>query len=229
MNFLAHLYLSPPTADARLGSLLGDFVKGPVERAGYNTEISAAIRLHRAIDTFTDAHPAVLRAKARMPGQRRRYAGILVDIFFDHYLARDWTAHHPATLASFAAEVYASLEAPGHALPARFDSMVSHMIRHDWLGSYRRIEGIETALDRMCRRMTRGAEALQGSAEELVRNYDALQADFAAFFPDLRTYVTEMLSGAAPSRPVQPPPASARFVSAPMLRPWHTMENTTTE
>ena len=75
MNFLAHLYLSPPTPDALLGSLLGDFVKGPVERAGYNAEITTAIRLHRAIDTFTDSHPIVLASKARISPARRRYAG----------------------------------------------------------------------------------------------------------------------------------------------------------
>src|SRR3954464_15580437 len=88
MNYLAHLYLSAPTEDAWLGSLLGDFVKGPLD-GRYSQHITSAIALHRKIDTFTDAHPVVLRSKSRISAARRRYAGIMIDMFYDHFLARN--------------------------------------------------------------------------------------------------------------------------------------------
>ncbi|MBI1396511.1 MAG: DUF479 domain-containing protein [Betaproteobacteria bacterium] len=190
MNFLAHLYLSPPTPDARLGSLLGDFVKGPVERAGYNAEVREAIRLHRRIDTFTDSHPVVCRARARVSPARRRCAGILVDVFFDHFLARDWERHHPLALEAFAAEVYAGLLATGHPLPDRFATMVSHLVRQDWLCTYRHLPGIALTLDRMSRRASRAAPALFGAAEELAEHYDAFAGDFTEYFPAAQAALT---------------------------------------
>ena len=188
MNFLAHVYLSPPTADARLGSLLGDFVKGPVDAAGYNAEITAAIRLHRAIDTFTDAHPVVLASKARISPARRRYAGILVDIFYDHFLASGWDDHHHAPLEHFSVEVYAELRMHRHPVPERFAAMAAHLVSDDWFGTYRSIAGIDTTLARMSRRLRPDAP-IRDAVIELEDNYDALREDFRAFIPDLRAAV----------------------------------------
>ncbi len=187
MNFLAHLYLSPDSPDALIGSLLGDFVKGPVENAGYNDEITRAIRLHRAIDTYTDAHPVVLTSKARVSPARRRYAGILVDLFYDHFLARHWLDYDARPLETFAAGVYAMLTDRATGLPEPARRMVAFMAQQDWLVSYREIEGIGTALDRMGRRITRG-NVLLGSAEELEAHYAAFEADFRMFVPDVTAY-----------------------------------------
>jgi len=187
VNFLAHLYLSPDSPDALIGSLLGDFVKGPLERADYNGEITRAIRLHRAIDTYTDAHPVVLASKARVSPARRRYAGILVDLFYDHFLARHWRDYHDSSLEMFAAGIYGVLADRAAGLPEPAQRMVAFMTRQDWLVSYRDLEGIGTALDRMGRRITRG-NVLLGSVGELEADYAAFEADFRAFLPEVTAY-----------------------------------------
>lgn len=184
MNFLAHLYLSPETPEGRLGSFLGDHVKGPLERAAYPPPVLDAVRLHRAVDTFTDAHPVVRESKARISPARRRYAGILVDIFYDHFLAADWPRHHPMPLDAYARSVYRDVESPAFALPPRLAAMLPRLIEHDWLTAYRHIDGISRTLDAMARRIPHAA-ALAGGVDELVQHHDALRVDFERFFPDL--------------------------------------------
>jgi acyl carrier protein phosphodiesterase len=187
VNFLAHLYLAPPTPDAWLGSLLGDFVKGPMVASGYTGEVQAAIRLHRAIDTFTDAHPAVRAAKALLTPARRRYAGILVDIYFDHFLAANWQAWHDDSLRTFADRVYASLAHPSAPVPERFGRLVPHLVAQDWLAGYATEAGIAITLERMSHR-TPHAAVLAGGHEELARRHDDFAAAFAQFFPALRAH-----------------------------------------
>ena len=110
MNYLAHLHLGGPQPAQLLGSLYGDFVKGPLD-GRFATDVEAAIRLHRRIDAFTDRHPRVRAACARFPVERRRYAGILLDLFFDHCLARCWGDYADEPLAHFSARVYRALAA----------------------------------------------------------------------------------------------------------------------
>lgn len=184
MNFLAHLYLSPPAPEAWLGSLLGDFVKGPVEAAGYPPAVADAIRLHRAVDRFTDGHPAVLAAKARFAPGERRYAGVVLDVAFDHFLARDWQRHHALPLERFAAEVYAALQRAPEPLPERFTRMLPWMVSQDWLVSYRERRGVELALRRMSQRLADGSGLLAATAH-LQACYAQFEADFHRFFPSL--------------------------------------------
>lgn len=183
MNFLAHLYLSEPNAEAWLGSLMGDFVKGPLDDR-YGIEITRAIAMHRKIDVFTDAHPVVLQSKSRMSPGRRRYAGIMVDVFYDHFLARHWQDFHDEPLAEFTGRVYRALERYHTFLPERLQRMAPMMMQWDWLGSYADIDSIYTALDRMGQRLKR-ENPLLNSADELVANYAQLEADFRAFLPDV--------------------------------------------
>lgn len=174
--------------------MLGDFVKGPVERSGYDAAINQAIRLHRSIDTFTDSHPVVLRAKALISPARRRFAGILLDLYFDHCLAADWARRHDAPLEDFAVEVYDQLAASGPPLPERLARMLPVMIQQNWLVSYRSFEGLERALDRMSRRLTIAAP-LAGAADELHDQRDALTAAFREFFPALVGHVDTCTTG----------------------------------
>lgn len=184
MNFLAHLYLSPPEPQAWLGSLLGDFVKGPVEAAGYPPAVAHAIRLHRAVDRFTDGHAAVLAAKARFAPGARRYAGVVLDVAFDHFLARDWARHHPLPLERFAAEVYAALRSAPPPLPERFTRMLPWMVSQDWLVSYREAHGAGQALERMSHRLADGS-GLLAAAAQLQACYAEVETDFQRFFPSL--------------------------------------------
>ncbi len=186
MNFLAHLYLAPDDDDALLGSLMGDFVKGPL-RGEHAPGIERGLALHRRIDAFTDAHPVVARSRARILPPRRRYAGIMVDMFYDHCLARDWARYASLPLEQFADRVYRLLENQGSRLPERLRRMAPTMTRQDWLSSYREVRAIGCALERMGTRLKRG-NALLGAGADLDVHYAGLGADFDEFFPQLITF-----------------------------------------
>src|SRR4051812_8475041 len=183
MNYLAHLYLSARTEDAWLGSLLGDFVKGPLD-GRYSQPITAAIALHRKIDSFTDAHPVVLRSKSRISAARRRYAGIMIDMFYDHFLARNWAEFHDEPINTFTARIYEILRIRSAILPDRLNYMAPGMARSDWLASYAHIGSIHGALDRMGERLKR-ENRLLNSADELRNHYAALESDFRMFLPQV--------------------------------------------
>lgn len=187
MNYLAHLFLSPPGEDALLGSLLGDFVKGPLtsqrisER--YSAQITRAIALHRKIDSYTDSHPAVRASWNRVSKSRRRFAGVMVDIFYDHYLAKYWSEFNDQPLCEFTDDFYTILARRRAEMPERLQGIANSMIELDWLGSYARVESVRTALDRISRRLRR-ENTLVGSADELVDNYAEMEVDFRHFLPD---------------------------------------------
>jgi acyl carrier protein phosphodiesterase len=193
MNFLAHLYLSDGSDDGLLGGLLGDFVKGPLGER-YPPGIARGIALHRRIDTFTDAHEVVRRSKARVSTPRRRFAGIMVDMFYDHFLARDWTQFSAEPLPAFTRRAYALLAAHRDRLPDRLQRISPYMIQGDWLGSYARVEAVGDSLDGMGRRLKR-ENGLQDSVEELLRHYDDFAADFHAFMPELIRFARERQAG----------------------------------
>lgn len=186
MNYLAHLYLSPPDEDAWLGSLLGDFVKGAIGQR-YAPRVTAAIRLHRRLDAYTDAHAAVQRSKSRISRARRRYAGIMIDMFYDHFLARGWAELHHEPLADFAARVYALLERRRAELPETMQFVAQRMAARDWLGSYASTATIHGALDRIGSRLRR-ANRLAGAGEELLADYAGFEADFRAFLPEAKAF-----------------------------------------
>lgn len=187
MNYLAHFYLADDSADALVGSLLGDFVKGD-DHNGYPPGIQRAILIHRRIDSFTDAHPIVSRSKRRLSDIHRHTKGILVDLFYDHFLAREWGDYATVPLAEFTRHVYRALTDAQAILPHRARRMRPYMITDDWLGSYTEVENIGRALQGLSRRLTRPNSLGQG-VDDLQRHYAALQSDFRAFFPDLRAYV----------------------------------------
>ena len=185
MNYLAHLHLGGAQPAQLLGSLYGDFVKGPLG-GRYAPEVEAAIRLHRRIDAFTDRHPQVRLAVARFPAERRRYAGILLDLFFDHCLARHWDDYADEPLAGFSARVYRVLDAEPQ-LPGRLAQIAPRMAAQDWLGSYREFAVLEQVIGGMSRRISR-PQMLAGAMGELERLYQPLSDDFRAFYPQLQAF-----------------------------------------
>jgi acyl carrier protein phosphodiesterase len=187
VNYLAHVFLADDTPESLVGALLGDFVKGAAKN-NYSPVIQRNIELHRRIDSFTDAHPIVRASKAAFTAERRRFAGVLLDVFFDHYLAKHWDNFSTIELKSFTTNVYAALHAHHELLPEKLQRMLPFMRAEDWLGSYRKIEWIEVTVQRMSRRLSRG-EMLANGGEELRRNYERFEADFMMFFPDLRNFV----------------------------------------
>jgi acyl carrier protein phosphodiesterase len=156
--------------------------------------VASAIALHRRLDSFTDSHPMVKLSKSRVSTVRRRFAGIMVDVFYDHFLARHWGEFHAEPLTVFCARVYEILDRRRNELPERLQRIAPSMVRWDWFGSYAEIESIHTALNRMSQRLTR-ENPLLGSADELVENYAALESDFRAFLPEALAYAREQLIG----------------------------------
>lgn len=136
MNYLAHTWLARHSDDAILGGLLGDFVHGQVALLDWPQEVRQEILLHRRIDRFTDTHPAVTAVRADFGGLRR-YAGIVLDVYFDHLLARDWSRWNDTPLPAFTDRVYGVLDEHHEQLPARLKRIAPHMAAEDWLGNYR--------------------------------------------------------------------------------------------
>jgi len=181
VNHLAHALLAVRTGTSIPGNLLGDFVKGrPEDR--WDGELLRGIRLHRAVDAFVDLHPAFARSRARISPARRRFAGVLVDLAYDHLLARDWERRGEGTLREFADRVYAELEAAGDILPERMRGFRRYMVDTDLLVAYRERAGIARALAGMSRRMRR-PNALAGGEEELDRAGDDLARDLEELLP----------------------------------------------
>ncbi len=188
MNYLGHLYLADDTAESLIGNLLGDFVKGSINQLTYPLAIAQGIKLHRKVDIFTDSH-AVFRASARrISAARRRFAGIMIDIFYDHFLAKSWSRYSTIPLQNFSQNVYGILTTNHSLLPERLQRMLPYIVGEDWLTSYRELPAIHQTLNRLSKRFKR-QNSLVNSAEELVANYELLEADFHEFFPDLIRYV----------------------------------------
>src|SRR5688572_17665473 len=193
MNFLAHLYLSGENPKIMLGNFIGDFVKGRSALAQFDPDIIKGIELHRAIDEFTDSHAVVTESKNRLRPKYRHYSGVIVDIFYDHFLARQWSSYHPDLLPDFADKAYEVIQSHDAVLPEEVKFMMPYMIKGNWLVNYARVEGIERALSGMARR-TRFESKMEQSTQDLVEYYDLFSSEFAAFFPDLQKHATTWLT-----------------------------------
>jgi acyl carrier protein phosphodiesterase len=189
MNYLAHLFFAEDDPDSIVGSLMGDFVKGRVPD-DLPPKLRAGILLHRRIDSYTDAHPIFSRSRRRLRPQLRRYGGILVDIFYDHYLARDWERYADVALASFSRSVYRILIDCMPQMPPRMQRSVGYMIEHDLLMSYRGLGGIARALRGIERRLKRESD-LSAGVVDLERDYGAFREDFEDFFPRLIAFARD--------------------------------------
>jgi acyl carrier protein phosphodiesterase len=185
MNWLAHLRLAAADAPlVRIGNLAGDFVRG-VDVGALHPELRRGIEQHRAVDRFVDAHPVFLRGRERFAPALRRFAGVALDVFFDHFLARDWHVHGDGRpLERFVADVRDELRAFHTELPPELLAVYEQLLRRGWLTSYTTIDGIDAVLRAMAKRRPRAAP-LVGAAAELRRDYDAFAGDFAELWPEL--------------------------------------------
>lgn len=204
MNFLAHAYLAAPATLARrdsgliAGGVLGDWIKGPLDRQALPPALLRGVALHRAIDSFADRNEAFLRSRARVSVLRRRWSGVLVDMYYDHLLAADWTAWHEQPLATFTQDTYAALahyqadfvRAQTH--PTLVAAMAL-MASEDWLSTYAGLDELAAILARMGLR-ARQPNPLADAASELIANRADFVNDFAAFLPAARTFATEWIT-----------------------------------
>jgi acyl carrier protein phosphodiesterase len=186
MNHLAHCLLADVAGRSIAGSMAGDFVRGRLPSAAASSpgnEFIEGIRFHRVVDSFTDDHPVVSRSKARLQPPYRRYAGILVDMHFDHCLARRWSEFSDATLEEFAARVARDIEAHRNEFPERARPFLEFFLRTNLLVTYREQGGIARALQGMSRRI-RHPNPLASAMGELEAHTVSLEADFLEFFPE---------------------------------------------
>ncbi|QOI96118.1 MAG: DUF479 domain-containing protein [Flammeovirgaceae bacterium] len=187
MNFLAHLYLSGNNPKIMVGNFIGDFVKGRNLAEQFEPDIAKGIELHRAIDEFTDSHQQVTHSKNRLRPKYRHYSGVIVDIFYDHFLARQWDEYHPEFLPDYAEQVYRLIDQHESILPREVKFMMPYMTKGNWLVNYAQLEGIHRALSGMARR-TPYESKMDEAIEDLRQSYTDFKSEFDQFFPELAAF-----------------------------------------
>lgn len=190
MNYLAHLLLAENTPESRIGNLLGDFVKGQIEinNSSYNEAIIKGIKTHYQVDCFTDKHAIFKQSKQRIYQSQGRLSAVLIDVFYDHFLANYWQLFSSEKLETFADHTYITLQKSHHLLPEKLQLVLPRIILENWLVSYRTIEGIERTCQRLGKRIKR-ANNFAIARYDLQANYQELEADFLSFFPQLVKYI----------------------------------------
>lgn len=183
MNFLAHFHLAWPDDGLIAGGLEGDYFKGPL-RGQLPDGIERGVQLHRAIDGFTDRHPAVETVRSEFQGGLRRYAGILIDLSFDHFLSRHWAQFADLDLLDFNSGIYRSLDLQRGLLSPSAQRMHARLVEHDLLGIYQQWETVSASAERIGTRFRR-ENPFTGIDGELDRRRGRLEEAFLDFYPDL--------------------------------------------
>ncbi|WP_269222764.1 acyl carrier protein phosphodiesterase [Flavobacterium sp. IMCC34518] len=184
MNFLAHIYLSGDNDLIKIGNFMADGIRGK-HFEKYPLEIQKGIVLHRFIDTYTDAHPVFRESTKRLHQNYHHYAGVIVDVFYDHFLAKNWSNFSGESLVDFTENFYQSLRDNYDILSERTKGMMPYMIEYNWLVSYQTVEGISRILTQMDSR-TKNESKMRFSPNELVAYYSEFEQEFTTFFEDLR-------------------------------------------
>lgn len=186
MNFLAHIYLSFGDDEISLGNFMADSIRG--NKFGHLPErVQKGIVLHREIDTFTDTHPIPKKSSKRLHKNYSHYSRVIVDIFYDHFLAKNWEAYSEEPLASFVDRFYDLLEDNFTILPAGVKKMMPYMIADNWLLNYSNLDGIAQVLNGMNRR-TKNLSKMNFAIVDLEEHYETFEAEFTNFFEELEVF-----------------------------------------
>lgn len=192
MNYLAHVYLSGQNKMIQIGNFIADSIKGH-DYESYPEDIKNGIILHRSIDSFTDFHPIFRNSKHRLHEPYGHYSGVIMDIFYDHFLAKNWNQYSKIPLNTFVSDFYQLLNDNFSVLPIKIQKMTPIMIEQNWLESYATIEGIEKTLFRMDYR-TKFKSKMQFAPKELKAFYPQFEEEFMAFFSEVSKMVEEKIS-----------------------------------
>lgn len=190
MNFLFHMLLSGDDDQLLVGNFMGDFVKGNLNDR-FPRRISQGIALHRRIDSFSSRNEQFQTSRKRLDPHYGLYRPVLVDLFYDHFLAINWDNWSAEPLAPYIARTRAVIDRQHEILPERLQPLVPYIFE-EMLPSYAEVSGIGRALERMSRRVKRRDNPLAGGEKELLLNYDGLKADFSEFMPMVRNFVSSM-------------------------------------
>ena len=183
MNFLGHIFLSGEKDEILLGNFFADHVKGK-KQLEYPQGVIKGIQLHRAIDHFTDHHPIVLQGVKRLNGDYGRYGSVIIDMYYDHFLASLWTEYHEVPLERFSGIIYSRLLPYLEIMPAKTQYMLPFMVHNNWLAAYAGTEGLGRALNGMSNR-ARFPSGMESATAFLIDNYDEFKEEFRLFMPDI--------------------------------------------
>ena len=186
MNFLGHIFLSGEDDETLLGNFFADHVKGKAQHE-YTRGVINGIQLHRAIDHFTDHHPIVLQGVRRLNGDYGRYGSVIIDMYYDHFLASLWDEYHPVPLERFSRIIYNRLLPYIEIMPAKTQHMLPYMIGNNWLAAYAGTEGLSRALNGMSNR-ARFPSGMESATAFLIDNYELFKEEFRLFMPDIIAY-----------------------------------------
>lgn len=183
MNYLAHAYLSFGEPKVLVGNFIGDFVRGPIEKS-YEKEIVIGVKLHWAIDKYTDNHPVVKEAQEILKPEYGRYSTVITDMYFDYFLAKYWNNYHHIPLGDFVQDVYETIDSFRNVVPEKFMKTFAYMRYWDWLGGYGDLDGIRQAMTGMAKR-TKFQSNLDTAHIFLDEHHEFLRLHFGDFFEDL--------------------------------------------
>ncbi len=193
MNFLFHLHLSGDDPDILTGNLMGDFVKGRIGDE-YPSRLRSGIVLHRRIDSFAQVHPLFRQSRERIDPRYGLWRGVLVDLFYDHFLSAEWSQWSPEPFDAYLVRAREMVEGNRRFLPETMREVVP-VIFEELIPSYREVEGIGRALVRMAARRVRRPNPLPGGEEELVRHYAGFRDDFRGFMLEVRRFAADFIGG----------------------------------
>jgi len=185
MNFLAHIYLSGNDDLIKIGNFMADGIRGK-HFENYPLKVQQGIILHRFIDTYTDSHPVFRTSTKRLHQNYHHYSGVIVDVFYDHFLAKNWTIYSNESLEHFTENFYQSLRDNYAILNDKTKNMMPYLIDHNWLMSYQSVEGISRILTQMDSR-TKNSSKMRFSTNELRTYYTEFEQEFTSFFEEIRT------------------------------------------
>jgi acyl carrier protein phosphodiesterase len=191
MNFLAHIYLSGDNDLIKIGNFMADGIRGKHYET-FPMEIQKGIILHRAIDTFTDAHPVFRTSTKKLHQRYHHYAGVIVDVFYDHFLSKNWANYSNENLDDYIQRFYRTLNDNREILTEKTIYLMPYMIKQNWLLSYQTVEGIDSILTQMDSR-TKNQSKMRFASEELQESYLEFEQEFTVFFEDLRVHAREKL------------------------------------
>lgn len=186
MNFLGHFYLSHHDTDLLIGNFIADFVKGNKYK-DYPPRISEGIMMHRYIDQFTDSHELVRQGRQRLFDKYRHYSGVIIDMYYDHFLANLWEDYSEKSLLSFSGQVYKKIESNFQILPVKSQYLFPFMKKRNWLLSYSSTYGIGQALTGMSKRIKHDSK-LEESIDELHEYYDLFKEEFQQFIVEIKSH-----------------------------------------
>ncbi len=192
MNFLAHIFLSGDNDLIKIGNFMADGIRGK-QFETFPEEVQKGIILHRAIDTYTDAHPIFRESTKRLHEKYHHYAGVIVDVFYDHFLAKNWKQYSDEDLDVFVEKFYQSLYTNSDIITQKTKDLLPYMTLHNWLVSYQTIDGIDRIMTQMDHR-TNNLSNMRFSIGELREFYSEFEKEFTAFFEDIRVYTSQKLA-----------------------------------